>query len=96
MSQITIHTTVRCCEEMHSTPFCPLCGRALAPEVPLIALLQHITSQSTRLRRQVSLIDPQSHGYDKYKRSAGKWESWRVALTEVVNRNKEGETDADN
>ncbi len=84
-----IQTSVECCGAMHSTPFCPLCGKDLQPALPLVALLRHVTNQAGRLRIRVSTASTNDACYSRYEKSGMKWEAWRVALSEVVNPVKE-------
>ena len=85
MPEIHIQTSVRCCGAMHSTPFCPSCGKGLAMELPLASLLCHVTNHAGQQGRLLAKSQHDDYGYDRQKRSADKWESWRVALSEVVN-----------
>ena len=84
-----IQTTVECCDAMHSTPFCPLCGKGLALDVPLVALLNHITGQASRLKLKAFAANHRPDDHGKYAEAAAKWESWRVALSEVISPAKE-------
>ena len=97
MTEIHIQTSVRCCGAMHSTPFCPLCGKSFAPDRPLVGLLQHVQRSATRYKKQACQLREQRDD-DTYatareeakwlkqaEASAAKWEAWRVALSEVVN-----------
>ncbi len=96
-----IQTTVKCCGAMHSTPFCPLCGKPFAVERPLASLLQHVARVATKQRAQTAglrrLIENHPNevkGWDdsrlaQSEAADAKWEAWRVALSEVVNPARE-------
>lgn len=85
MSEIRIQTSVRCCGAMRTTPFCPQCGKGLVPESPLIVLLGHIAGQASRLQKKADSNIRRPDSGTTYEAAAAKWESWRVALSEVIN-----------
>ena len=89
---------VECCGIMHSTPFCPMCGRELSDAGPLVGLLQHVSRFASQFSRQLEDFpsaplnienEYDRAGHTKQLRShqaaAEKWEAWRAALSEVVN-----------
>ena len=84
-------TTVECCGEARSTPFCPQCGKGLVPDLPLVSLLQYITGQAERLqkRAQGANCRPADHG--KFGPVAAKWETWRLELSAAIKHLQEEE-----
>lgn len=83
MTEITIQTTVKCCGELHSTPFCPSCGRSLIEELPLVQLLHHVSKSARRAKTNAG-----DGSRRRLREASAKWEAWRAALSEVVNRPK--------
>ncbi len=89
-------TTVEYCGVMHSTPFCPSCGKGLALDVPLVCLLRHVQKVAVKYEKEAAQLrtqrDDDAHKMlreegrwlKQAEAGAAKWESWRVALSEVV------------
>ena len=82
--------TAECCGMTHYTPFCPMCGKRLTPDMPLVYLLEHITGQAARLQKKADSDIRRPESGTTYEAAAAKWESWREALSEVINPREEG------
>ena len=75
-----------CCDKIVFTPFCPLCGKKLDEEMPLISLLQHCRVTA---RNQEKYMIKRSNRTgrvpsERGKKTLHKWESWVKALEEII------------
>lgn len=88
---MTTPTTVECCGKERPSPFCPMCGKRLTPDMPLVYLLEHITGQAARLQKKADSDIRRPDSGTTYEAAAAKWEAWRVALSELINHSREEE-----
>jgi hypothetical protein len=89
-----------CCGEVRSTPFCPLCGRKLRGNSPLLELLAHCRAAERGQRTIVTKSLRKSEAWksdeekvrfyarraDRAEESATRWKTWGDALAELLAR----------
>lgn len=76
--------TVRCCGEDRRTPFCPLCGKEIAPEASVLNLLAYLSANAGKARKDLEEIEPGSHKHDSKKKTLDKWGTWEVGLKRLI------------
>lgn len=81
---------MKCCGKEMTTPYCPSCGKGSSE--PLVTLLAHVRKNATGHRKRVDgwlARNPDSHRSEKVRRIAEKWEAWRDALIEVIQKEQQ-------
>lgn len=104
MTDTTKPNEFRCCDFVCTTPFCPLCGKAV-PVQNIDGLLRHARSTISRMTKALSQakrnLEHQQKGLDptdpdylegvvrKRERTLAKWQSWESALVDTIQKASE-------
>ena len=68
-----------CCGVVHSSKFCPACGKLLREDDPLDSLLAHVRKQ-VNAKRTSAKKDPEAYG----AKNLAQWEQWETRILEVL------------
>ena len=85
---------VACCDDRHSSPFCPMCGKRLKQPSPIDALLCHLAKELKKKRgfvrtKRIAAEEPNanklklSNEIQRIEKTIATWESWREAIHEL-------------
>lgn len=87
-----------CCGEVRTTPFCPLCGKQSAANTTLLGLLRHVEKYARSQRASADSIATEENDRtdslsrrrrryaERHKKTAMRWEAWRDALRELLEK----------
>jgi len=84
----------KCCGAQHSTPFCPVCGKQLAPRTGIAGLILYLATQSEEAEKRLNkfkkdVADCRAEGKDDYRWESrerrvqtnyNKWSGWLKAV----------------
>lgn len=79
---------MECCGSRRSTPFCPMCGKALRGDTPLEGLLHHIRNRVKYHEQSLEVVrshhGENSSAYRRMLAMDGRWKGWLEALESVI------------
>ena len=74
---------MNCCGEERVTPFCPMCGKSIQDNDPLLSLLQHCRIHDGNLSKRAQEASS-DFNHEHIQKHAAKWKRWVALLEKYV------------